>query len=312
MEETDSFNHHPVIAAGEVLFDVFPETRHIGGAPFNFACQLHSLGFPVLFVSSVGNDAYGKEILDFMESVAMPTSGVNVIDQAPTGEVVVSVDSSGAPTYEIIKDRAWDQIKTNPQLSECLQNKVSMVCYGTLAQRSQVSRDTIRSIVEQAGKETIKVCDINLRQSFYNTETIQWCLKNADLVKLNDEELIGLGRLLGLNSQVPQELVKRFDLECLCVTYGEEGSKVFLADGATIGMNSNSEKEKIQVKDTVGAGDAYTAMLCAGVLSHLPWKEAMALATEFAAEICGIRGALPEQPDFYNSFRNKLERSCHG
>ena len=301
--------HGTIVAVGEILFDVFPDGRRIGGAPFNFACQLHALGFPVCFVSSVGPDERGDELRAFMSARGMRTDGLQREDDLPTGVVQVSVDAAGVPAYEIVENRAYDRIRFDAHLHErLLAEKVALLCYGTLAQRCASSREAIGRMLAALGGQVLAVCDLNLRQAFYSRELILDCLGAAKLLKLNEEELRTVEQLFGEERAQPEEafaqaLVERHDLLGLCVTRGEKGSELFLREGAVIRQPAGAAT----IVDTVGAGDAFTAMLCAGYLIGAPWATTLELASRFAGGLCSVRGALPEDDGFYTPFRNELE-----
>jgi len=305
-----------VLAVGEVLFDVFPSGRRIGGAPFNFACQLHSLGFPVCFVSSVGND--GREILDFMSGKGMRTDGIQHDPMLLTGRVDVTVDAQGIPTYDILEDRAWDRIGFSHSLTKILEENIAIVCFGSLAQRSPRSRDTIGRILDKLGPQTVRVCDLNLRQNFHSVGLIEECLQRADIVKLSEDELETVAGLFGKGGSgggedFPAQLVEEFALRCLCVTRGSDGSELHLPGRDAIRRSAVTDRlAGGHLKDTVGAGDAYTAMLCAGFLMSLPWERVIEMASRFAAALCTVRGALPESDDFYAPFMEELERERNG
>jgi fructokinase len=258
----------------------------------------------------VGHDDPGREIKAFMTSMEMPLIGVAEDEELPTGEVRVALDEKGVPTYDIIKDRAWDRLCFNSHADKLLEEEVSLICFGTLAQRSSRSRETIRTLVERAGPGVFKVCDINLRQDFYDRTLIEWCFEKSHMVKLNEDELNEIGRIFGESNGFARRLVERYGLRCLCVTRGAEGSELFLSEGDKISQPAGRAAGDETV-DTVGAGDAFTAMLCAGYLRGLDWKTSMDLASRFAARICSIRGALPDDSSFYVSFKEKLEGSYH-
>jgi fructokinase len=298
-----------VVAVGEVLFDVFPEGRHLGGAPFNFVYQLHSLGFPVCFVSAVGDDDEGREILRFMERNGMRTDCVGVLPGSPTGRVVVSVDGEGIPEYDILVDRAWDRIPFSAAVEGLLHEDISLFCYGTLAQRSALSRRTVGALLDRLDPGILRVCDINIRQQYYSRTLVGQCLRNADLLKLNEEEV---DLIAGLFDEMdPEEFAGRLVednlLRCLCLTRGGAGSELRLPGGGIIRHAIDpGDLAREEMKDTVGAGDAYTAMLCAGYLKGLGWERALGLASRFAAAICTVRGALPENRKFYKPFIEEL------
>ncbi len=297
-----------VLVVGEVLHDLFPDYRRIGGAPFNFACQLHRLGFPVVFVSALGDDPEGREILDFMSREGMTVEGVHVEKGAKTGRVLVNVDSEGVPTYDILEDVAWDRIRYTDSLAGILRKEIVLVCFGTLAQRSAESRETISRILSETGSEALKVCDLNLRQEYYDQPLIEECLEKSDIVKLNEEELETLRTYFGDRSEggeFPDRLVADFGLRCLCLTRGSAGSSLHLPERDVIRCAAPEVPGRVQ--DTVGAGDAYSAMFCAGYLKNLPWERMIDLASWFSSLICGIPGALPNERDFYKACFPLLE-----
>ncbi len=298
-----------VLAVGEVLFDVFPEGRYLGGAPFNFVYQLHSLGFPVCFVSAVGDDDEGRAILRFMERNGMRTDCVGVLPGCPTGQVVVSVDGDGIPEYDILVDRAWDRIPLSSAVEGLLQEEISLFCYGTLAQRAVSSRRTVGALLDKLDPRCLRVCDINIRQNYYSRPLVEQCLRNADLLKLNEEEVDLIASLFGETDpeKFAGRLVEDNRLRCLCLTRGSAGSELHLPGGRVIRHAINpGDLSRGELKDTVGAGDAYTAMLCAGYLRGFGWERALALASRFAAAICTVRGALPENRDYYQPFIEEL------
>ncbi len=298
----------PILVVGEVLFDVFADSRVIGGAPFNFACQLHSLGFETCFASAVGGDAEGREILEFMSSKGMATDGVNRDSDRQTGQVLVTLDGEGVPEYDIIEDRAWDRIGLTPAVESLLDGEISLVCYGSLAQRSVQSRAAVGRILDRIGPDTVKVCDLNLRQHYYSRSLVEQCVRNADILKLNEDELETVRNLFEFDgADFAAHLVEAYSLLCLCVTLGSKGSRLHLPDDRTINHAIDKNILPGELKDTVGAGDAFTAMFCAGFLDSHGWDDMVDRASRFAAALCTVRGALPEGEDFYKPFIKELE-----
>lgn len=298
----------PILVVGEVLFDVFADSRVIGGAPFNFACQLHSLGFETCFASAVGNDTEGREILEFMASKGMQTDGVKRDHERKTGEVIVTLDGDGVPEYDILEDRAWDRIGLTPAVESLLDGEIALVCYGSLAQRSALSREAIGRILDRIGPDTVKVCDLNLRQHYYSRSLVEQCVRNADILKLNEDELEVVKELFDYDGEdFAGHLIEAYSLLCLCVTLGAKGSRLYLPDDRSIEHAIGKNRLPGDLKDTVGAGDAFTAMLCAGFLKRHSWSDVVNRASRFAAALCTVRGALPEGEDFYTSFINELD-----
>jgi len=293
----------PILVVGEVLFDVFDDSRVIGGAPFNFACQLHSLGFETCFASAVGDDAEGREILEFMSSKGMATDGVGRDRDGRTGQVLVTLDGEGVPEYDIIEDRAWDRIELTPAVEGLLDGEISLICYGSLAQRSARSRAAVGRILDRVGPDTVRVCDLNLRQHYYSRSLVEQCVRNADILKLNEEELETVRELLEYDgADFAAHLVEAYSLRCLCVTLGAKGSRLHLPGDTTINHAIDKSILPGELKDTVGAGDAFTAMFCAGYLEKHDWDVLVDRASRFAAALCTVRGALPEGEGFYEPF----------
>ena len=282
-----------VVGLGEALWDCLPEGRKLGGAPANFAYHVSQFGIPSAAVSAVGEDELGAETLGEFDkkhlSYVMPR-----VDK-PTGTVQVTLDEAGVPQYEIKTGVAWDNIPFIPEIEE-LAKHCRCVCYGSLAQRSEVSRDTIRRFVEAVPADCLKVFDINLRQQFYSKELIADNLKRCDVLKINDEELDTVSRLFGIGGTTAEEssrqLVSSYSLQMLVLTCGTHGSYVF-----TPSDTSFLPTPKVQVADTVGAGDSFTGALVAALLTGHDIKFAHTLAVNASAYVCTQDGAMPELPD---------------
>lgn len=283
-----------VVGMGEVLWDVLPEGKKLGGAPANFAYHVAQFGLSSCVVSAVGNDALGKEIIDNFEA-----KGINrlVAEVAyPTGTVQVEVDSSGIPQYDIKENVAWDNIPFTPQL-ESLAKRAKAVCFGSLAQRNAVSRDTIGRFLEAMPKsaDSLVVFDINLRQNFYNKDIIVNSLERCNVLKINDEELVTLCRIFNLaNSDfrdVCRTLLGKYNLKMLILTCGVDGSYVFTSDS-----ESFQPTPKVEVADTVGAGDSFTAAFIASILKGASVADAHLRAVKTSAYVCSQHGAMPLLP----------------
>lgn len=283
-----------IVGMGEALWDMLPEGKKIGGAPANFAFHVSQLGLPSMVVSAVGDDALGNEILSDFESKHL-NAMINKVPY-PTGTVQVEIDAEGIPCYTIHEGVAWDNIPFTPELEE-LARHTKAVCFGSLAQRSMASRKTINKFIDAMPKEdTLKIFDVNLRQKFYTTNVLCNSLERCNVLKINDEELEILSNMFGYSSisQINRcwILLAKYGLKILILTCGAEGSYVF-----TPGHISYVRTPKVQVADTVGAGDSFTAAFVVGVLKGLPIAEAHQVAVDVAAYICTQPGAMPTLPD---------------
>ena len=280
------------VGLGEILFDVFPTGAKLGGAPANFAYHAGQHGLHSVAVSAVGNDVLGDEALrqlaDKKLKYVMPK-----VDY-PTGTVQITLDSEGVPTYDIKKGVAWDNIPFTDEIKEIAAN-TGAVWWGSLAQRSEVSRKTIYEFLEHTPEDCLKVFDINLRQNFYTKEVICDSLKRCNVLKINDEELITIGRLFGYPGLDIENkcwlILGKYNLDMLVLTCGVNGSYVF-----TPGKVSFQETPKVEVADTVGAGDSFTGTFCASILKGKSVEEAHKLAVEVSAYVCTQHGAMPEIP----------------
>lgn len=281
-----------IVGLGEALWDMLPEGKKIGGAPANFAYHAAQFGMDTMAVSALGDDDLGNEIAQkFAEkklNVLMPRVPF------PTGTVQVSLDAQGVPTYDIKEGVAWDNIPFTPELEEVARN-CRAVCWGSLAQRNEVSRNTIHRFLDATPKDCLKIFDINLRQTFYNEELLLESFKRCDILKINDEELVTIGRLFGYPGLDMTNkcwlILGKYNLDALVLTCGVNGSYVF-----TPGAMSFLETPKVEVADTVGAGDSFTGSFCAAYLSGIPVSEAHRLAVETSAFVCTQNGAMPTLP----------------
>ncbi|MCI7310930.1 MAG: carbohydrate kinase [Prevotella sp.] len=281
-----------IVGLGEVLWDVFPTGKKLGGAPANFAYHVGQFGFDSIAVSALGEDELAAETIEALDSRGLKYMLPRV--PFPTGKVQVQLDDQGVPTYDICEGVAWDNIPFTKDLEEIAHN-TRAVCWGSLAQRSEVSRQTIHKFLKAAPKDCLKVFDINLRQNFYNEEIIQKSLKKCNILKINDEELVTIGRLFGYPgldiSNKCWLILGKYNLDMLVLTCGVNGSYVF-----TPGAMSFVETPKVEVADTVGAGDSFTATFCSAVLNGMPVAEAHKLAVEVSAYVCTQSGAMPVLP----------------
>lgn len=283
-----------VVGMGEALWDVLPEGKKIGGAPANFAYHVSQFGLPSRVVSAVGSDPLGREIVENFTS-----KGLNYLIEEvpyPTGTVQVEIDPAGVPQYDIKENVAWDNIPYTARL-EALAGQTRAVCFGSLAQRNVVSRDTINRFLDAMPQtaDSLVVFDVNLRQGFYTKEILCNSMKRCNILKINDEELVTVSRMFGYPGIDLQDkcwiLLGKYNLRMLILTCGINGSYVF-----TPGNVSFQSTPKVEVADTVGAGDSFTAAFIASLLKGNSVAEAHALAVRTSAFVCTRKGAMPELP----------------
>lgn len=283
-----------IIGLGEVLYDVLPQGAKLGGAPANFAFHASQFGYEAMAVSAVGNDILGDHALKTFDE-----NGLKYIIPRvpyPTGTVNVTLNESGVPTYTFTPDVAWDHIPFTPEM-EAVARETRAVCFGSLAQRSPVSRETINKFLEMTPEDCLKIFDVNLRGNFYNKEVLQQGVRHADILKINDEELIVIGRMFdypGLDMEEKCRIIMhRYNLKMVVLTCGTNGSYVFARDGFT----SFKPTPKVEVADTVGAGDSFTGAFTASILSGKSIGEAHEIAVKVSAYVCTKKGAMPKLPD---------------
>ena len=283
-----------VVGMGEALWDILPEGKKIGGAPANFAYHVSQFGLPSCVVSAVGNDSLGKEIVDNLTSKGL-NHHINEVPY-PTGTVQVEIDQAGIPQYDIKENVAWDNIPYTASLRELAQNTRAF-CFGSLAQRNVVSRETIQSYLDAMPQtdDTLVVFDVNLRQGFYSKEILCSSMQRCNILKINDEELVTVSRMFGYPGIDLQDkcwiLLGKYNLRMLILTCGINGSYVF-----TPGRVSYQPTPKVEVADTVGAGDSFTAAFIASILRGKSVAEAHQVAVATSAFVCTKNGAMPILP----------------
>lgn len=285
-----------VVGMGEALWDVLPEGKKIGGAPANFAYHVSQFGLESCAISAVGNDSLGTELLENFNR-----KGVNYLIENvpyPTGTVQVEIDQAGIPQYEIKENVAWDNIPYTARL-EALAERTRAVCFGSLAQRNVVSRNTINRFLDAMPQDDNRliVFDVNLRQGFYNKEILCNSMKRCNILKINDEELVTVSRMFGYPGIDLQDkcwiLLGKYNLKMLILTCGINGSYVF-----TPGNVSFQPTPKVEVADTVGAGDSFTAAFIANILKGKSVIEAHKKAVDTSAYVCTQQGAMPVLPSY--------------
>ncbi len=289
--------HFKVIGIGEVLWDLLPSGREMGGAPANFACHARALGADASVITRVGNDSLGWDIRRRLEQRSIANNTVQVDDKAPTGTVTVSLSGNGVPHFLIQEHVAWDRLMLTPEALHAV-GEADALCFGTLAQRNESARRTIQGLVAAAPANAIRLFDVNFRQKYFSREVIEQSLRLANVLKCNDSELPILARLLGLAGSVRQQieqLTRTFDLRLVALTRGPAGSLIFQA-----GEWSECPSMPIRIVDTVGAGDAFAAALVMGMLHKMQLDEINTLANELACYVCSCVGATPSLPEKFS------------
>jgi fructokinase len=279
-----------IVGLGEVLWDLLPGGKQLGGAPFNFTFHCHQLGHPSAMVSRVGADALGTAIRSAAQRLGLSAAYLQDDAEHPTGTVEVAVDAHGQPSFTIVPDVAYDFLGWEERLPGLLR-EARAVCFGTLAQRHSIARATIQRAVREA-ENALVVYDVNLRQDFYTKEVIETSLSASRWVKLNEHELPLLCKLLAIEEATEAArldgLRRRYALEVAILTRGAHGCRVRSA-----AEEIDLPGIPVRVVDTVGAGDAFTAGLLVGVLEGQPLAAAAAFANRLAARVAGSAGATP-------------------
>ena len=287
--------NNTVVGLGEILWDVFPERKVLGGAPANFAYHVSQFGYNGYAVSAIGDDLLGKEILSSLQD-----KGLNYLIETtdfPTGTVQVTLNKTGIPQYEICENVAWDNIPFTAK-TENLAKNTGTVCFGSLAQRNGVSKETIKRFLAAMPENSLKIFDINIRQHFYTKELIHESLLMCNMLKINDDEVIIVSELFGWKNMEEQDICKKilenYNLDIVILTKGTNGSFVF-----TPKETSYQPTPKVHVADTVGAGDSFTAAFVASYMHGERITDAHQLAMEVSAYVCTQHGAMPKLPDAY-------------
>jgi fructokinase len=278
-----------VSGIGEVLWDQLPQGDVLGGAPANVAYHAGQLGAESYIISAVGNDKLGEEIIS-----RLSTKNINLLINKvayPTGTVKVTLDDKGVPDFIITKDVAWDHIELTDESSK-LASQLDAVCFGSLAQRNKVSHYGITKFLNLVPENALKIFDINLRQNFYNKQLINESLKISNIMKINDDELLIIAKLFGWKGDeeyICRKLLDNYELKLLAYTCGTNGSYLYSAD-----EKSFLKTPVVKVKDTIGAGDSFSAALMVSLLNGNTLKKCHALAVDISAFVCENDGAMPE------------------
>jgi len=287
-----------VLAVGEILFDEFPSYRRIGGAAFNFAYHLHQLQQPVQLVTRIGRDRSGEDILKILHKAGLDTQTVQVDPHHATGTVAVSLDEEGVPSFDILEDVAYDHLKMNAAVRRALESAPPLLYFGSLVQRSTAGRDFLQDLLSRRRAETRCLYDMNLRPGARSEAVVRASLKQTDILKINEEELsfsAGLFRAGDDRLSAVHHLMRENHIDVVALTCGGRGSELYVGRR----RYHQAPSPQIDVVDTVGAGDAYAAMLAIGCLRRWPSEKTLDLCTRIAGRMCTIEGAVPPNGGFY-------------
>jgi fructokinase len=309
-----------VLGIGEVLWDLLLTGPKMGGAPANFAYHAHALGAKSHAITRIGKDALGREIQARFRELSLPAATIQEDDAAPTGTAKVSLRGDGLANFTIQENVAWDYLAATPE-AQAVAREADAICFGSLAQRSATSRETIQRLVASTPSQGLRIFDINLRQKYYSREVIEQSLQLANVLKLNDDELPVLSKMFGIigstEDQIKQ-LAKRLAVAqateppssrghlAIALTRGARGSLLYRPSD---GRWSDCASRPIDVVDTVGAGDSFTAALVLGLLHNLDLDDNNSFANEVARYVCSQAGATPTMPaEFAERFRTLSSR----
>lgn len=295
-----------ILVIGEILFDVFENEKRLGGAPFNFACHLKNLGFPVRYISRIGNDTQGKEILNILQRHDFNINDIQMDERHDTGTVTVRLSSSGNPTFLINTDVAYDYIEFLRDEHSRLIDTADFIYFGTLVQRSKQGFANLQRFLENRRPDSICFYDINLRPDCFSDKVILSSFDHADILKLNTQELDTCRRIFRFskdNNAFISFLMDKYAFKIIALTMGDKGSALYTKEGSF----HTQTKRVPAIIDTVGAGDAYSAILAAGIIKGWDPARMLSMASMFASRICEIRGAVPESRKFYEPIKKMIE-----
>jgi fructokinase len=288
-----------ILSIGEILFDIFPEGRRLGGAPFNFAYHLHGLNIPVRFLSRIGSDPEGQAIVDFLKANAFPTGDLQSDPEHPTGRVEVTIDAEKGPQFNILPDMAYDFITATPSIEQYVAQECRLIYFGSLIQRTSHAARTVRRLLQRRSPRARCLYDVNLRPGCFDADILEFSLGETDILKLNEDEITALAAMKtirGDTATIAKTLMSRYDIEMVVVTGAEQGSRIVTRDS----QHHIQPSHDVQIADTVGAGDAYAAMLAIGYIRKWPPEQILSVAQSLASAVCGISGAVPTDRSFYN------------
>ncbi len=287
---------YKIAGIGEVLWDIFETSKRFGGAVANATFHTSQLGADAYIISAVGDDDLGREGLEYLKNHDLDISYLTAVQGFPTGTVNVTLDENKVPTYEIVAGVAWENLPWNEKMGELAKN-LDAVCYGSLAQRGELTRKTVHQFLDSVSPECLKVCDINLRINGYTPETVRISLDKADVLKISDEELKIVAEIAGLDTAqdddaIINDFITKYGFSAVLYTLGKDGAKIYI-DGKSYGF----KPDPIKPVSTVGAGDSFTARAVMGLLMKEDPAVLIAKACEVASYVCLQEGAMPKLPD---------------
>lgn len=286
---TEQQDKYRMAGIGELLWDILPDGRKLGGSPMNVAYHCQATGIKSVVVSAIGNDKLGSEILEQVQVKEITTDYIQICNDSPTGTVSVKLNQ-GIPDFTIHPDVAWDEIQWNDKLEE-LAGSIDAAAFGSLSQRNSVSRQTIQGFLKSMKPDSLRVFDVNLRQNHHSVELLSDSLSLCNILKINDEELPILSGYLNITGTIKEQLlalIEMYKLKLVAYTMGANGSWL-----ATKDTFSEMHSPKVKIADTVGAGDAFTGVMIAGLLKEKPMKIIHQEATSVAGWVCREDGAMP-------------------
>lgn len=298
---------HLVVGLGELLWDEVGDDRHPGGATANVAFQANQLGNRGVIISRAGTDEPGDAFVQFLEEQGLETDWIQRDGEHPTGRATVAVGDDGQPDFTIHRNVAWDHLEYTDEAA-ALVAEADAVCFGTLAQRSDESRETIQKLLDAAGESCLRVFDVNIRQHFFDRDTLIRSLEHADVVKLNSDEVHVLADRCAMGTAVPgafaAQLEDRFQIKVVCITRGSEGC-LAIGDGERVDVPGT----EVEVEDSIGAGDAFTAGLITGLLKEWSLNAAVRFANRVGALSASRAGAMPTLASEYAELTAEFEQA---
>jgi fructokinase len=288
-----------VIGVGEVLWDLILTGPQLGGAPANFSYHAHALGAQAQVITRVGKDDHGREIIRRFHEMGLPETGVQVDETVPTGTAKVALSGDGLAHFTIQENVAWDFIAVTDE-AVAVSRRAAAICFGSLAQRCEASRNTIQYLVAATPPDALRVFDINMRQQFYSRDVVEKSFRLANVLKLNDDELPRLADMFSLTGSTKDQigqLAHTFGLRLVALTRGPNGSLLYQKDNDNNDVRwSDCPSRPVKVVDTVGAGDSFTAAMVMGLLRKMDLDEINTIANEVARYVCSQPGATPALP----------------
>ncbi|RJP76772.1 MAG: hypothetical protein C4522_17040 [Desulfobacteraceae bacterium] len=294
-----------ILSIGEILYDIFPGYKRLGGAPLNFAFHVKQLGVPVCLVSRIGADAAGLSALQELRQIGFDTSHIQIDKQHRTGEVIVKIDQNGEPDFNIADNVAYDYINYKHMQHILKDETIDLIYFGSLIQRTGYGFETMKKVFASKSPNTKCLYDINLRPDCYSKAVIVESMRQADLLKINETEFQTIKQMLDgsrkSDAAFLDQLMNDYQIEMIALTRGSKGSEIITQD------NHYTQQAPLHSKtvNSVGAGDAYTSIVAIGYLQGLPMEEILSAATDFAARICEIDSAFTTDPSFYDNWRSR-------